>query len=374
MIGCILLRKIYRRTKARYHLLRDIVSFMRKEIELNGFPSSLRDVSFLTRGFSSDKQVMYRHGLDGFPLPTYLSDFERLRTRRINGKYNYILDNKIAFSAVLANICRTPLNYGIISVKDKFMPLDAGSEHLHGQPLSDVLFSLPKPIVVKRVGGGGGKDIYVIDVENGIWMLNGKQSELQAICGVFSARRWLLCAHISQGEYSAALYPKTLNTIRIVTFSRTVNDLRIVFAVQRIGRSKSIPTDNFNRGGLCAPIDIETGELGQALYYSNDDAPVPCRNHPETNSPITGVVVPNWDLIKQKLLSICARCPGMSYVGWDVVHLGDDILILEGNSYPGVQVVQLHTPLLEIEGVAEFMGRFGVLRHSRVNAVEKKDA
>lgn len=54
------------------------------------------------------------------------------------------------------------------------------------------------------------------------------------------------------------LYPCAINTVRILTVYRYDEEVKIIAAYQRIGNNGNI-VDNFNGGGMTAPIDEKTG-------------------------------------------------------------------------------------------------------------------
>jgi hypothetical protein len=116
-------------------------------------------------------------------------------------------------------------------------------------------------------------------------------------------------------------------------------------------------------------VDLETGEIGRALYYSGESRPDAFVTHPDTREPLVGKVVPHWGAIKAALLKAVSQYPGFRYVGWDVVLQDDGFLVLEGNSYPGVQVLQLHRPLLENRRLARLFARNGVFSRRRMEVL-----
>jgi hypothetical protein len=351
-----------------YRLMRLVGQFVKKDVQLNGWRLTRIRFRYIRRGFHVDKTALYEHGSDGFPKPEYLSDFERLRTRYINNGYHDALNNKVLFSQVFLPFFRCPHNYGIVTRKGLYSPLDPNTDFLRAQTLESVIAAMPDRFVMKRVGGGGGIDIFVAKKENKCLLINGDTTTVEQLKIRLSKRQFLFMEFIDQGRYGKELYPFTVNTVRVVT-ARDKDGPWILYAVQRIGRKQSEPTDNFNKGGLCCPVDLESGRVGKGLYYQGQTKPTACTHHPDTGAPIAGKEIPFWTKMTETLLSAMAQLPGFIYVGWDVIIQDQNILILEGNSYPGVQVLQLHKPLLTDKRIARVFAEYGVISSHRLSSI-----
>ena len=349
-----MLARLLSLAKRLYFVLRNLRSFLTKEHELHGWPDSWTDLRMLAAGFHSDKQYLYELGADGRPLPAYVGDFERLMLRRLNEPYAAFLDHKALFAQVFGTQFRVPTDHGLIR-RGTFLPF---TDDLEVAPTGAALRdpSLPERLVLKRVGGGGGKDILLVTRrEHDRLEVNGEPSTIDVLVEQLGMRTYVVTDLLTQGAYANNLFPHAINTVRVVTM-RDDEGPFVAFAVQRIGNQRSRPTDNLNRGGLAALVDLDSGTLGPARQLEADRRPEAYTHHPDTGAPIAGQVVPHWTAITALLLEAMEAFPGLRYVGWDVV-VGDDedqLLVLEGNSYPGVQVAQLHHPLRNDPRTARF--------------------
>jgi len=186
--------------------------------------------------------------------------------------------------------------------------------------------------------------------------VNGRETSVDALAAQLSTGTHVVSERIRQGAYAEGLYPHAVNTVRVVTM-RDEQGPFLAFAVQRIGTAASTPTDNLNLGGLAAPIDRDTGVLGPAKRLEADRPATAHHHHPETGAAIAGAQVPGWDDLAGHALDLMEALPELRYVGWDLILREEGPLVLEGNSYPGVQVAQLHAPLGEDPRIARFFGR-----------------
>ena len=146
---------------------------------------------------------------------------------------------------------------------------------------------------------------------------------------------------IVQHPAVAAIYPGAVNTVRMVTIRGKSGRVYLVTAMFRIGNGKYV--DNFNSGGMVAPMDPETGTVVDRALDKQKNL---YERHPATGTPIKGFVFPDWDKARAMVEQAAQVVPEMGYVGWDVCFTPDGPCLVEGNQFPGHDIYQLpvHTP------------------------------
>jgi len=77
-----------------------------------------------------------------------------------------------------------------------------------------------------------------------------------------------------------------------------------------------------------ALIDSETGTVITNGKISNDEVEF----HPITGIKIQGLVLPQWEELKQMLIEAAKHFPTIRYIGWDVTHTDKGWCIVEGNT------------------------------------------
>lgn len=138
-----------------------------------------------------------------------------------------------------------------------------------------------------------------------------------------------------------ALHPASINTLRIVTVVNGEGP-HIVYAHLRIG-NHGRPVDNLHSGGMFAPID---GETGAVRYPAYDKERHTFPAHPMTGVEIRGFRIPFWREAKDLCLRAATEVPQMRYIGWDVCVTPRGPVFVEGNNFPGYDILQMppHTP------------------------------
>ena len=232
--------------------------------------------------------------------------------------------------------------------------------------MADLLSVHGKRLVLKPIEGSHGDGIMLLEKSGKDFIVNEERFESSK----FSERiagfsNYIVTEFIHQSDFSARLFPKTVNTIRVITCWDYEQDTPFIAqAVQRIGTSFSYPVDNFKAGygGLVAPVDLETGMLGKAVQSSINAKISRHSRHPEIDSPIEGITVANWAEIKRSILTYAGKLPFAPCIGWDLVPTDSGFCVIEANSTPGMPVLQVHGPLLASPGIHRFFQYHKIVR------------
>jgi hypothetical protein len=139
----------------------------------------------------------------------------------------------------------------------------------------------------------------------------------------------------------SAVYPDAINTVRTVSITKD-GVPHIICTYFRIGNGGR-HVDNFNSGGMVAPVDEVTGIVKDRAIDKNKTL---YADHPQTGTPIKGFRFPDWDKAMDMVRQAAVRVPEVCYVGWDVAFGVDGPMLVEGNNFPGHDIYQLpeHTP------------------------------
>lgn len=146
---------------------------------------------------------------------------------------------------------------------------------------------------------------------------------------------------IPQHPEVSRLYPHAVNTYRIVTvFSE--GKANVVYAFIRIGNGGRA-VDNINAGGMAAPIDLDTGIITYPAFDKDSNY---FDTHPATGCPIVGYQLPFWKESLDMCIEAAAVLPQIGYAGWDIAVSEDGPQLIEGNPFPGHDILQMppHVP------------------------------
>lgn len=325
------------------------------------------------RRFEVDSYQIYQ--LDSNDSRNYVPDFPfELHVTKINGFFNPIVGNKLVLSNMLISFavpCPSMVGEVIRGQPHTFPPrseiLENGNTHgtVQDDDLTKTLVAWTanhRKLVFRPHWSGGGQGVFFVERTDQTWYINGYQcpeSDLLAI--VQSLDRYLITAWVKQAAYANAIFPKTANTVRILTL-RDAQGPYVAAAVHRFGSSRSFPVDTFHqgRGGISVDVDPTTGIMGKGLTADSNGMLQTLAQHPETGSPFEGVLIPHYAMMTQGLLRVCDFLPETLIVGWDVLITDDGYCVIEANTLPSLAVWQVHQPLLANPRNARFFHSHGI--------------
>lgn len=207
-----------------------------------------------------------------------------------------------------------------------FLPLNHSQTELEHW----LLTNQPEHIIGKNSKGqiGSGIEKFEVDYSSDGILLNQKpipafllylQSEKMNLIEVF----------ITQHDVLNTIYPKSVNTLRVITFLENENKVRFLGTILRMGAGKSV--DNFDSGGVSAIVNLETGEVEGPVMYKDPNKVTDGKRHPTTGVAIVGVQLPFWSEIVDMVQRAAIEVPQVKTVGWDVVITPNGPSLLEGN-------------------------------------------
>ncbi|MDR8018911.1 sugar-transfer associated ATP-grasp domain-containing protein [Nesterenkonia aerolata] len=360
-------RKGWRRSLRRSKRFReDYWKFLRKEFR---WETSFRQRQPLWwgRGFLSRSATLYN--LEQNDPGDYVSDVQRYtRTRHmVHPHLQDVLHNKFTFFLLMSQLGLDSDTVPLLGVHYRGdVHVFPGDEQI---PLADFLrehLDVGQKVFVKPFRGAEGKNVRAVRrTGEDSFVMDGEPASFEQVHDWLAGRPRPMAIEtaVAQAPAQAALNPEATNTIRVLTMPDITRGKEpfIVIAVQRIATAKSNHVDNWTRGGLSAEIDLETGKLGKASRLPDGRELEWFSVHPDVGSQIEGAQVPFWEETKALVLEAAQRLNFLEYIGWDIIISPTGPVILEGNVNSGMNVLQVHRPLLTDPRVRRYFEKRGVV-------------
>jgi putative polysaccharide biosynthesis protein len=357
-----------------YQFLRSSYGWVKHEaLTRTGLPIE-RKLGTWRRGFYAESAAIY-----DFPRndpDDYVSDFtQALRIREINANNEMFAHKIVLRSFLLAMGYPQPETIAFIHDGRILLEPFAGDAP-YGTPeaLAARLAREDADYIVKPEDGAFGHQLFLLRAEGGaLRCRRGTDTEaFDVACFVHelrardgSSRVTLIERRVEQGRFWAALFPGSANTIRALTLWTPGEPAPFLArAVQRIGTTDTVPTDNWSGGGISAPIDPVSGALGEGRMHPLKGRRPQARftHHPDTGAAIAGAVLPDWAGIRATVLRAAASVPFNRMAGWDVLVRADGVpVLLEANGNSDVNLLQVHGGLLRDPAARRFYQAFDVV-------------
>lgn len=279
----------------------------------------------------------------------FISDFEYRWLRHINNRYKYWLEDKITVKYIASDFSDCfPSYYYYTSLKNGAIKIIPMMDCPEGYSASyEDIFRLVREkgeLALKPDEGSHGEGFYRFSYIDGKYYMNFQEVDEDFVRGVLSNvnNQYLVTEYIKMHPDLVKIYPGSVNTIRLIVFKKDGKTPVIGNAYMRIGSKKSGAVDNMGAGGMFAKIDIDTGRYFDPKICEHNEI-LPCECHPDTGVKIEGYL-PNWDMVKEKVLAIAASINQIEYFGFDLAITEDGIKLPEINRFPDYPKIEKFSP------------------------------
>lgn len=133
----------------------------------------------------------------------------------------------------------------------------------------------------------------------------------------------------------------SLATVRLMTVRGQGEAARPLMAALRMPTGSAI-ADNFDLGGVAAPVGLDSGECGVGIRKKGELPTDIVNVHPDTGKSIGGLVVPGW----RECIALTCKAHDLvdaevPVIGWDVAVLDDGPILIEANRLPCGNLAQM---------------------------------
>lgn len=294
------------------------------------------------RGFLSYR--IWQYGLTEENYRNFLADYDYYWLNRINNNYQKWVNDKTTYRLMLEPFKEYLPRYYFSVFKRNGKTELARMWDCPANTTDDLnglleLLRREKKLAFKPSAGTHGDGFYCLSYEDDQYTINGKVSSEQDILDLLAAQKsfYVVTEYLVMHDELQKIYPKSVNTIRVMVVNRKGCDPKIMQTYMRIGSSSTGFTDNVGYGGICVMIDKETGQMYQPETISKHvfhDCPV----HPDTQTPIAGTL-PHWELLRKTVLDIARYLGELEYLGFDVAITNEGLCILEINIHQDLHKV-----------------------------------
>ena len=294
-------------------------------------------------GFSME--TVHLNGITRENFKSFLSNRQYRLGHPYNGVYSSIIDNKLYLPYLLKNFPEHTPEYFYFLNKNIFkLDKSLKSSVTSFDELLELLNKQQK-LVLKNISSAFGKGFHLLEVNVDRGYLLDKQvvtkNELRAF--LYSLRDYIVSEYVVQHQYSQNINSSSLNTIRMLcVWDDKIDSFYVARCFHRFGSNGSL-VDNLGGGDACLYfVDIETGILESSGMMNNNNQGEQYSDHVihASGKDLTGLEIPNFNKVKNKVIEISNSFPFLKYVGWDIAITENGFKIIEANSLTSLGILQ----------------------------------
>ena len=199
------------------------------------------------------------------------------------------------------------------------------------------LDGIDSDIILKPVSGAGGHNVLLFSPQEGG---RGAGKNNQARDDIWDHLRikmdsgWLVEERALNTPAMAAIYPRSLNTFRVITIKTSDNKWHMAACAHKFGSRESV-VDN-NKEGIMGSLDKNGVIFHVHDFISGEDI----ENHPDTGAKLIGLKVDGYNEVIQLALKASHKFGFFGTIGWDIAYTDRGPMIIEGNISWGCSSIQ----------------------------------
>lgn len=206
------IKKIVDKTKYLYHCFHAITADEKSVVGDAGRMAITTKLKYMLLGFS--KQDIAYYGFPKNDYRNYISTAERLKLEDLNGRFAYILGEKVMLERIWGDYINVPKTYCLIERKHF---LDLSDESLEFD-IVELLKKHHKLLAKPTRSCGGGHGVTSLSFIDESFLIGSKRyDEIEFIKALREYEGYLISDWITQHKYSSNVFPDSTNTIRVVT-------------------------------------------------------------------------------------------------------------------------------------------------------------
>lgn len=281
---------------------------------------------------------LYKKGIPKNLLKSYIPEtvFYYKLLPHLNQNY-CLLDNKLLCSNILeAHNILTPQQIvyaidGILFNAKTRQKINSEEEFLN------ILKRLTSDEIIGKeinCGSGGHQILFFRRIKNDFISNTGDLLSFKSLSsGMFN--NWMFQEVYENSDQLKGIYNLSLNTFRIITYYNKGN-VMILYAMLKFGNCGE-RTDNAHTGGIYIKVNPQSGILDDHAYDEEQNI---YYEHPFSHQEFKNIKILNWEKVVNVSISCAEAFPDLRFIGWDIAITTKGVIVIEGNSSPGLTIIQ----------------------------------
>ena len=191
-------------------------------------------------------------------------------------------------------------------------------------------------VIAKPTHSTVGQGVYKISYHAGMFYINNEKTTKEKLekC-ILKMKNCIVTECVLNNEWTCNINPSSLNTIRMLAvWDGEKKEFAIIRSFHRFGCNGNVVDNAGSGNGILVFIDPETGiTMDHGVYNLESGGEFPCEKpvHPNSKVCLSGMEIPGYMEMKQKVLQILNENSYLRYVGFDIAMTEDGFKIIEAN-------------------------------------------
>lgn len=190
--------------------------------------------------------------------------------------------------------------------------------------------------VIKTTEGSHGDSVWVIksvnyqDSDAILSRFDGQELLLSSVLGEDAL---IFESVVCQTKQFSAFNESSVNTVRFMTTLWPDGSARVIATWFKVGRAGRCVDNAGSGGNVDAAVDVETGKIYNVVEFNGWRKVKEIKCHPDSGSRIEGVIIENWQAIKDEVQRFQQCFPYCKAAGWDIAITNEGPIVVEVNDF-----------------------------------------
>ena len=190
--------------------------------------------------------------------------------------------------------------------------------------------------VIKATEGSHGDNVWVInnveyhDDDAILRRFDGQELLLSSVLGEIAL---VFESIVYQTKQFSSFNESSVNTVRFMTTLWPDGSAKVIATFFKIGRAGSCVDNAGSGGNVDAAVDVETGRIYNVVEFNGWRNTKEIERHPDNGNQINGIIIENWQAIKDEVQRFQQSFPYCKAAGWDIAITDDGPVVVEVNDF-----------------------------------------
>ena len=190
--------------------------------------------------------------------------------------------------------------------------------------------------VIKMTEGSHGDSVWVIKsvrYQDGDAILHRFDGQEILLSSMLGEDALIFESVVDQTKQFAAFNESSVNTVRFMTTLWPDGSARVIATWFKVGRAGRCVDNAGSGGNVDAAVDVETGRIYNVMEFNGWRKAKKIDCHPDSGTRLDGVIIENWQAIKDEVQRFQQCFPYCKAAGWDIAITDDGPVVVEVNDF-----------------------------------------